>query len=312
VKTISREDLKEMIDRGDEFVLLEVLSEASYGRAHLPGAIRFQNMDSIPDLLPDKNTKVVAYCSNFNWHSSTRVVRELTAMGYENAFEYEGGKQDWMDADYPTESGWKAPAPKPSDRDGSSRAVNSLTILSTAKVDIARTGRRLLLRIAVIRGQKMVEGQRREDVLSGVHPVLPSLALAFKRMVATIERESGIGGMKWFLLTVLGRRDGLSQGEFTQEYEMDPSRVTRTAQSLEGDGLIRRERDVKDNRVMRMYLTEDGREVLRRLPEINEQLRRRVHSVLSEEEFEELRRMLGLLAEAMKSESEGERERISR
>jgi len=26
-------------------------------------------------------------------------------MGYENAFEYEGGKQDWMDADYPTESG---------------------------------------------------------------------------------------------------------------------------------------------------------------------------------------------------------------
>src|SRR5215217_5262185 len=73
-------------------------------------------------------------------------------------------------------------------------------------------------------------------------------------------------------------------------HEMDPSRVTRTAQSLEGDGFIRRERDVRDNRVMRMYLTEDGREVLRRLPEINEQLRRRVHSVLSEEEFEELRR----------------------
>ena len=66
MKSISREDLKEKIDRGDEFVLLEVLSEASYGRAHLPGEIRFQDMDSIPDLLPDKNTEVVAYCSNFN------------------------------------------------------------------------------------------------------------------------------------------------------------------------------------------------------------------------------------------------------
>ncbi len=147
----------------------------------------------------------------------------------------------------------------------------------------------------------MVEGQKEEEVLTGVHPVLPSLALAFKRMIATIERESGVGGMKWFLLTVLGRRDGLSQGEFTQEYEMDPSRVTRTAQSLEADGLIRRERAAEDNRVMRMYLTEDGLEVLDRLPEINDQLRSRVHSVLSEEEFEELRRMLGLLAEAMKS-----------
>ena len=147
----------------------------------------------------------------------------------------------------------------------------------------------------------MVEGQKKAEVLRGVHPVLPSLALAFKRMVATIERESGVGGMKWFLLTVLGRGDGLSQGEFTQEYEMEPSQVTRTAQSLEADGLIRRERDPEDNRVMRMYLTEEGSEVLDRLPEINDQLRRRVHSVLSEEEFEELRRMLGLLAEAMKS-----------
>lgn len=146
----------------------------------------------------------------------------------------------------------------------------------------------------------MVEQDSREEVMRGIHPVLPSLALAFKRMVATIERESGIAGMKWFLLTVLGRRDGLSQGEFTQEYEMEPSRVTRTAQSLEVDGLIRRERDPEDNRVMRMYLTGEGRDVLRKLPEINDELRRRVHSVLSEEEFEELRRMLGLLAGAMK------------
>jgi rhodanese-related sulfurtransferase len=66
VKTISREDLREKIDRGDDFVLLEALSEASYNRAHLPGAIRFQDMDLMPDLLPDKATEVVAYCSNFN------------------------------------------------------------------------------------------------------------------------------------------------------------------------------------------------------------------------------------------------------
>jgi hypothetical protein len=65
VKTISREDLREKIYRGDDFVLLEALSEASYGRAHLPGAIRFQDMDSILDLLPDKTTEV-AYCSSFD------------------------------------------------------------------------------------------------------------------------------------------------------------------------------------------------------------------------------------------------------
>jgi len=66
VKTIGREDLKEKIDRGDDFVLLEALSEASYDRAHLPGAIRFQSRAMIPNLLPDKTTEVVAYCSNYH------------------------------------------------------------------------------------------------------------------------------------------------------------------------------------------------------------------------------------------------------
>jgi rhodanese-related sulfurtransferase len=66
VKTIGREDLKEKIERGDDFVLLEVLSESSYNRAHLPGAIRFQDRGMIPDLLPDKTAEVVAYCSNYH------------------------------------------------------------------------------------------------------------------------------------------------------------------------------------------------------------------------------------------------------
>ena len=66
MKTIDREQLKEKIERGDDLVLLEVLSEASYNQAHLPGAIRFQDRAMIPDLLPDKTTEVVAYCSNFN------------------------------------------------------------------------------------------------------------------------------------------------------------------------------------------------------------------------------------------------------
>ncbi len=64
MKTISTQELKAKMDRGDDFVLLEVLGEAAYRRAHLPGAIRFQDMDRTSELLPDKGTEVVAYCSN--------------------------------------------------------------------------------------------------------------------------------------------------------------------------------------------------------------------------------------------------------
>ncbi len=141
---------------------------------------------------------------------------------------------------------------------------------------------------------------RREEVVRGSIPVLAPLGLAFKRMMAMVERETGLSAPKWFVLVVLKKQNGSSQGEVSQLFEVDPSRVTRIAQALEGDGLVRRERDPDDNRVVRMYLTEEGRRRLRRLPALNRRMEERILSVFSEEEHEELQRMLGLLAEAMK------------
>ena len=141
---------------------------------------------------------------------------------------------------------------------------------------------------------------RRETVVRESIPVLAPLGLAFKRMMAIVERESGLGAPKWLVLVVLRKRDGVSQGEVSQLFEVDPSRVTRIAQALESDSLVRRERDPDDNRVVRMYLTDEGRRWLRRLPALNRRMEERIRSVFSEEEHEELERMLGLLAEAMK------------
>ena len=66
LKTITRQELREKLDRGDDLVLLEALGEASYQRAHLPGAIRFKDTSLAPELLPDRSVEIVAYCSNFN------------------------------------------------------------------------------------------------------------------------------------------------------------------------------------------------------------------------------------------------------
>ena len=66
LKTITRQELKEKLDRGEDLVLLEALGEASFQRAHLPGAIRFKDTSLAPELLPDRSVEIVAYCSNFN------------------------------------------------------------------------------------------------------------------------------------------------------------------------------------------------------------------------------------------------------
>ena len=66
VRTITREDLKAKMDRGEDLVLLEVLGEGSYRQRHLPGAIRAQDHNAAMEVVPDKSAFVVAYCSNYN------------------------------------------------------------------------------------------------------------------------------------------------------------------------------------------------------------------------------------------------------
>lgn len=67
VKTISRAELKDKIDRKDNFVLVETLAQLGYEHAHLPGAINLppdQLKQLAPTLLPDKAADIVVYCAS--------------------------------------------------------------------------------------------------------------------------------------------------------------------------------------------------------------------------------------------------------
>lgn len=66
-KTITRDELKQKIDRKDDFVLVETLPATAYHHAHLPGAINLPpdrvTSDSIK-LIPNKNADIVVYCAS--------------------------------------------------------------------------------------------------------------------------------------------------------------------------------------------------------------------------------------------------------
>ena len=65
-ETLDREGLKEKIDRGDEFVLVETLPESAFKKRHLPGAVNLDDMSKVSELFPDKDAEIVTYCTNFN------------------------------------------------------------------------------------------------------------------------------------------------------------------------------------------------------------------------------------------------------
>lgn len=67
MNTISRDELKEKIERKDDFTLVETLPLTAYQHAHLPGAINMPSdkvKELAPGLLPDKDADIVVYCAS--------------------------------------------------------------------------------------------------------------------------------------------------------------------------------------------------------------------------------------------------------
>jgi DNA-binding MarR family transcriptional regulator len=119
-------------------------------------------------------------------------------------------------------------------------------------------------------------------------------------MKHAFEREVGLSAATWFLLTMLIEEDGISQGEVSHRFEVDPSRITRLAQRLEGEGLLCRKRDPEDNRVVRLHISPEGRLLIESLQERREGFEERLRQEFAQEELAEFRRALGVVSRLMK------------
>lgn len=140
-----------------------------------------------------------------------------------------------------------------------------------------------------------------KETTAEVHPLLISMTLAFWRMRLLVEREAGTTPLKLLILSAAHQEDGVSPGEICRNFNLDVSRVTRLTQSLEREGLLKRERVSEDRRYLRLETTDEGRIFVKEQTKaINEEFHPRLED-LGDEELKELERMLGVVAEGMKS-----------
>jgi MarR family transcriptional regulator, organic hydroperoxide resistance regulator len=63
------------------------------------------------------------------------------------------------------------------------------------------------------------------------------------------------------LLSRLWLGDGITQMQLCEHLKCEPPTVTNMVKSLEQNGFIYRKRDQQDARVMRIYLTDEGKEL---------------------------------------------------
>jgi rhodanese-related sulfurtransferase len=104
--TITAEELKEKMDRGEEFHLVETLLPKEYEQWHLPGAvnIHFNKIGKQARERFNEDDEIIVYCHDENCNASPLAAKKLEKLGYSRVREFSGGKKAWKEAGYPVES----------------------------------------------------------------------------------------------------------------------------------------------------------------------------------------------------------------
>lgn len=94
------------------------------------------------------------------------------------------------------------------------------------------------------------------------------------------------------ILMTLSKKGSLSQRELAEKMRVTPPSITVAIQKMEQEGLLTRKHDEKDQRVIRLYITEKGKECVDELKDVFRQLEEIIFEGMSVEEKLLLRRLL--------------------
>ncbi len=106
VRETNVDAVKNRMDRGDKFVLVDVREESEFAKDHLPGAIHLGKGVIERDIearVPELNTEMILYCGG--GFRSALAADNLQKMGYTNVISMDGGIRDWREKRYPLEAG---------------------------------------------------------------------------------------------------------------------------------------------------------------------------------------------------------------
>ena len=97
---------------------------------------------------------------------------------------------------------------------------------------------------------------------------------------------------QWGLLALLNEGDGLTIGTISLKQGLDAPTVTGIVNRLEHNGLVERRHDKEDRRVVKVYLTDEGRDIIHYLYETADAFHAILTRTFTEDEQKRLRLQL--------------------
>ena len=98
MQTISSAELKEKLDRGDDFKLVMTMNEQAFHKAHIPGSL-WATIQNVTEVV-HPNEEIVVYCSNLYCPASIAAYQLLVRAGYAHVRRFAGGLAEWEAAGY--------------------------------------------------------------------------------------------------------------------------------------------------------------------------------------------------------------------
>lgn len=131
--------------------------------------------------------------------------------------------------------------------------------------------------------------------------LLTQVSQTYRSLSDTFMNQIGMHRAQATLLCHLFVADGMTQSEIAEQLSVQGATVTNIVQRMEESGLIVRHRDQEDNRVVRVYLTAQGRDKERSITEQFSKLESAIFADISLEERRTLRHSLRQLLKNMSS-----------
>lgn len=105
-KTISRDELKQMMDELKFFTLVDVRNREAYFAEHIPGAITLplEEIEQKAHNLFFRDEKIIVYGEQ-DGEGDRKAQEMLISMGFPNILVYERGLADWKEAGLEIETG---------------------------------------------------------------------------------------------------------------------------------------------------------------------------------------------------------------
>ena len=106
VRECSVDDVKNKLDQGQKFLLIDVREDNEWAKDHLPGAIHLGKgiiERDVEGRVPELDTPMVLYCGG--GYRSAMAADNLQKMGYTNVISMDGGISGWREKNYPLTKG---------------------------------------------------------------------------------------------------------------------------------------------------------------------------------------------------------------